>query len=83
MTLTTTVCQAELTFAADLVGVANEAPPAATGGSVAVHLADSVHPASQSRARVLALFLDAGKVLRAIGISLAFRSRCCDGKEAS
>ena len=52
--------QAMLTLSADLVGVSNEASPAATRCSVAVHLAHSIHAACQRRARVLALFLDAG-----------------------
>ena len=74
-----------LTLSADLVGVADEASPAAACRSVAVHLAHSIHAACQRRARVLALFLDAGKVIRAFWISRAFGSRGCGvvGKQIS
>lgn len=67
-------------LAADLVGVANEASPAATSSSVAIHLAHSIHAACQCRARVLALFLDAGKVIRAFRISRAFGSWRADAR---
>ena len=71
--------KAVLTLSADLVGVANEASPAATGCSVTVHLAHSIHAACQGCARILTFLLDAGKMIRTFRITGAFRSRgCCE-----
>ena len=72
--------KAVLTLSAYLVGVANEASPAAAGRSVTVHLAHSIHAACQGRARILALFLDAGKMVWAFRITRAFGSWGCGGK---